>query len=84
MHRHVPDHTSAGLGDIESICTIHRALDLCITLIDTAETYGLYTNEELVGGRRDEVVLATKFGQISHRGRTRPATPTWRPSARCV
>jgi aryl-alcohol dehydrogenase-like predicted oxidoreductase len=52
--------------DTESIATIHRALDLGITLLDTADMYGPFTNEELVGraivGRRDEVVLATKFG----------------------
>jgi aryl-alcohol dehydrogenase-like predicted oxidoreductase len=51
--------------------TIHRALDLGITLIDTAEVYGLYPNKELVGraiaDRRDQVVLATTFGIISHR-----------------
>ncbi len=56
----------------ESIRTIHRALDLGVTLIDTAEVYGPFNNEELVGrainGRRDEVVLATKFGMISHAG----------------
>jgi aryl-alcohol dehydrogenase-like predicted oxidoreductase len=56
-----------GTGDDEeSIATIHRALDLGITLLDTADMYGPFTNEELVGraiaGRRDEVVLATKFG----------------------
>jgi len=57
----------------DSIRTIHRALDLGVTLIDTAEVYGPYTNEELVGravkGRRNQVVLATKFGWISHTGR---------------
>jgi aryl-alcohol dehydrogenase-like predicted oxidoreductase len=50
----------------ESIATIHRALELGCTFLDTAEAYGPYTNEELLGraltGRRDEVVLATKFG----------------------
>jgi aryl-alcohol dehydrogenase-like predicted oxidoreductase len=54
----------------ESIRTIHRALDLGVTLIDTAEVYGPYHNEELVGraikDRRDDVVIATKFGMISH------------------
>ncbi|MUL49866.1 aldo/keto reductase [Mycobacterium sp. CBMA293] len=64
---------SAGLDDDESIRTIHRAIDLGVTLIDTAEVYGPYVNEELVGralaGRRDKVVLATKFGMISHTGR---------------
>ena len=63
-------YTGAGADDAESIRTIHRALDLGVTLIDTAEIYGPFTNEELVGraikGRRDEVVLATKFGMFSH------------------
>jgi aryl-alcohol dehydrogenase-like predicted oxidoreductase len=57
-------------SDAESIRTIRRALALGVTHIDTAEIYGPYTNEELVGhalkGRRDEVVLATKFGFVSH------------------
>ena len=50
----------------ESVATIHRALDLGMTFLDTADVYGPFTNERLVGraiaGRRDEVVLATKFG----------------------
>ncbi len=50
----------------ESIATIHRAIDLGVTLFDTAEVYGPFTNEELVGralrGKRDQVVIATKFG----------------------
>src|SRR5947208_9270433 len=50
----------------ESIATIHRALELGVTFLDTADVYGPFTNEELVGAaiksRRDEVVLATKFG----------------------
>ena len=52
--------------DDESIATIHRALELGVTLLDTADMYGPHTNEELVGraivGRRDQVVIATKFG----------------------
>ena len=65
---------SYGAADeTESIRTIHRALELGVTLLDTAEFYGPYHNEELVGraikGRRDQVVLATKFGFISHTGR---------------
>jgi aryl-alcohol dehydrogenase-like predicted oxidoreductase len=64
-------YTGAGDDDAESIRTIHRAIDLGITFIDTAEVYGPYTNEELVGraiaDRRDEMVVATKFGQLSHR-----------------
>jgi aryl-alcohol dehydrogenase-like predicted oxidoreductase len=65
-------YTGAGTDEAESIRTIHRALDLGVTLIDTAEIYGPFTNEELVGrainGRRDQVVLATKFGLVSHPG----------------
>jgi aryl-alcohol dehydrogenase-like predicted oxidoreductase len=64
-------YTGAGTDDSESVRTIQRALDLGIDFIDTAEVYGPYTNEQLVGralaGRRDQVVLATKFGLISHR-----------------
>jgi aryl-alcohol dehydrogenase-like predicted oxidoreductase len=64
--------TGAGKDDAESIRTIHRALDLGVTLLDTAEVYGPFKNEELVGeaieDRRDKVVLATKFGMISHVG----------------
>jgi aryl-alcohol dehydrogenase-like predicted oxidoreductase len=59
-------------SDTESIRTIHRALDLGVTHIDTAEIYGPFVNEELVGrairDRRDQVVLATKFGLVSHSG----------------
>jgi aryl-alcohol dehydrogenase-like predicted oxidoreductase len=69
-------YTGAGTDDGESIRTLHRALDLGVTFVDTAEVYGPYTNEELVGralkGRRDQVVLATKFGFISHTGRSGP------------
>ncbi len=54
------------VDDTESIGVVHRALDLGVTLLDTADVYGTGHNEELVGraiaGRRDEVVLATKFG----------------------
>jgi aryl-alcohol dehydrogenase-like predicted oxidoreductase len=54
--------------EAESLATIRRALDLGVTLLDTADMYGPYTNEELVGraieGRRDEVVLATKCGLV--------------------
>src|SRR3954447_14702591 len=63
-------YAGAGTDDAESIRTIQRALDVGITFLDTAEMYGPYTNEELVGraiaGRRDEVVVATKFGTLSH------------------
>jgi aryl-alcohol dehydrogenase-like predicted oxidoreductase len=58
----------SGRDDDESIATIHRALELGITLLDTADVYGPHTNEELVGraikGKRDQVVLATKFGIV--------------------
>ena len=54
--------------DTESVATIQRALDLGVTLLDTADMYGPFVNEQLVGraiaGRRDEVVLATKFGNV--------------------
>ena len=59
-------------SDAESIRAIHRALELGVTHLDTAEIYGPFTNEELVGraikGRRDQLVLATKFGLVSHSG----------------
>src|SRR5215210_7622998 len=55
-----------GRDDDESIATIHRALDLGVDFLDTADMYGPFTNERLVGraikGRRDAVRLATKFG----------------------
>jgi aryl-alcohol dehydrogenase-like predicted oxidoreductase len=58
----------AGRDDGESIRTVHRALELGVTLLDTADLYGPHTNEELVGraiaGRRDEVFVATKFGIV--------------------
>ncbi|CAM5251272.1 Aldo/keto reductase OS=Streptomyces alboniger OX=132473 GN=CP975_06075 PE=4 SV=1 [Streptomyces alboniger] len=64
--------TGGGLDDTESIRTIHRALDLGVTHIDTAEIYGPFHSENLVGkaikGRRDDVVIATKFGLVSHAG----------------
>ncbi|HET9842049.1 MAG TPA: aldo/keto reductase [Nocardioides sp.] len=64
-------YTSEGaLDDAESIRTIQRALDLGVTHIDTAEIYGPFHSEEVVGqaiqGRRDHVVIATKFGLVSH------------------
>ncbi|WP_374222253.1 aldo/keto reductase [Leifsonia sp. TF02-11] len=67
-------YTGAGTDDAGSIRTIHRAMDLGVTFFDTAEIYGPYTNEELLarafaGGRRDKVVIATKFGTILHRSK---------------
>jgi aryl-alcohol dehydrogenase-like predicted oxidoreductase len=64
--------TGVSTDDAESIRAIHRALDLGVTHIDTAEIYGPFHSEELVGraikDRRDQVVVATKFGLVSHSG----------------
>ncbi|MFB2598294.1 aldo/keto reductase [Herbiconiux sp. P17] len=65
-------YTGAGTDEAESIRTIQRAVDLGVTFFDTAEIYGPYENEKLLGkalgSRRDEVVVATKFGTLLHRG----------------
>jgi aryl-alcohol dehydrogenase-like predicted oxidoreductase len=65
-------YTGARTDDAESIRTIRRALELGITFFDTAEIYGPYINEELLGRAlgtdRENVVVATKFGTILHRG----------------
>ena len=69
-------YTGAGEDEAESIRAVHRALDLGVKLLDTAEVYGPHTNEELVGraikGRRDQVVVATKFGFMSNTCRSGP------------
>ncbi len=70
-----------GTGEeAESIATIHRAIELGVTFLDTADIYGLGSNEELVGkaikDRRGEVVLATKFGNVRA---GLPFTPTSPP-----
>jgi len=58
----------AGRDEAEAVATIHRALDLGVTFLDTADMYGVGQNEELVGrairDRRDQIVLATKFGNV--------------------
>src|SRR5260221_1878262 len=80
LGKHGPVVGAVGLGcmgmsefygarnDTESVATIHRALELGVTLLDTSDIYGPHTNEQLVGkaiqGHRDRVVLATKFGIV--------------------
>ncbi|AEY85923.1 aldo/keto reductase [Streptomyces hygroscopicus subsp. jinggangensis 5008] len=65
-------HGYGASDDAQSIATLHHALDLGVTLLDTADFYGAGHNEELIGraiaGRRDEVVLATKFGFANRLG----------------
>ncbi|MGZ9928369.1 aldo/keto reductase [Streptomyces sp. NC-S4] len=65
-------HGYGATDEAQSIATVHRALDLGVTLLDTADFYGGGHNEELIGravaGRRDEVVLATKFGFANRLG----------------
>ncbi|WP_037858996.1 aldo/keto reductase [Streptomyces sp. NRRL S-340] len=75
---------SIGYGEAdatEALATIHRALELGVTLLDTADMYGPYANEELIGravaGRRDEVVLSSKVGSEIDNGRL-----TWRVNNR--
>ncbi|MCZ2403298.1 aldo/keto reductase [Paenarthrobacter sp. Z7-10] len=65
-------YTGSGQNEADSIGTIHRAMELGVTFFDTAEMYGPYANEELLGkavaGHRDEVKIATKFGTLLNRG----------------
>ena len=65
-------YTGSGTDDAASTRTLHRALELGVTFFDTAEMYGPFLNEELLGhafaGRRDDVIIATKFGTLQHRG----------------
>src|SRR5476649_1585492 len=65
-----------GGDDAESVRTIHRSIELGANVIDTAEMYGPYTNEEMVGraiaDRRDKVFLCTKFGIVRDPGATKP------------
>ena len=74
-------YTGSGVDEAESIRTIHRAIDLGVTLFDTAEMYGPHTNEVLLGkalgARRDEVKIATKFGiyPSSDGGRSTDGSP---------
>jgi aryl-alcohol dehydrogenase-like predicted oxidoreductase len=76
-------YSAAGRDDARSTEVIHRAIDLGVTLVDTADMYGPFTNEELVGraleGRRDEVVLATKVGLVVHDVATFDIRPDGRP-----
>lgn len=69
-------YTGAGGAEAQHVRTIHRAMDLGVTMFDTAEVYGPFVNEDLLGqalqGRRDRAVIATKFGLISHTGRPAP------------
>ena len=71
-------HSYGPADEQESIATIHRALDLGVTFFDTAEVYGPFHNEELVGralhGRRDGVVIATKFGWNIENGKVSGVT----------
>lgn len=68
-------HSYGHPDEAESVATIHRALDMGVTLLDTADVYGAGANEELVGrairGRRSEVIVATKFGMVRGSGEGR-------------
>ncbi len=70
--------------EAEALATIHRALELGVTFLDTADMYGPFTNERLVGraiaGRRDEVVVATKFGNVRGEDGSFQASAATRPT----
>ncbi|HWG53278.1 MAG TPA: aldo/keto reductase [Gemmatimonadaceae bacterium] len=72
-----------GRDDSESLATIHRAIELGVTLLDTADIYGPHTNEQLVGraikGMRDRVILATKFGVVRDPNNPRARAVNGRP-----
>ncbi|HET9329678.1 MAG TPA: aldo/keto reductase [Steroidobacteraceae bacterium] len=96
LGRHGPSVSALGLGcmgmsefygahsDGESLATLHRALELGVTLFDTADMYGPFTNEELLGralaGKRDRAFIATKFGFVRDAGNPTARSVDGRPA----